>query len=416
MSKLVPLSEYARVNPPRDTQGLGLSATISFISMNDVSESGEWLSRATRKHSDVRSGYTSFLEGDILFAKITPCMENGKGAHALGLWNGVGFGSTEFHVLRAGPQANARFVFHWTQSDQLRKKAEAFMIGSAGQRRVPASFFESFEVAHISLPEQQHIAEILDTLNEAIRRSEQVIAKLQQVKQGLLHDLLTRGIDEHGELRDPDRHPEQFKDSELGRLPRGWEAVALSTVASVDRGKFAHRPRNDPRFYGGRHPFIQTGDVAAANGAVLSEASQSLNERGARVSLEFPAGTIAITIAANIADTAILGIPMFFPDSVVGAVVRPNNDIRWIELCVRNAKARLSARAPQSAQKNINLKDLRPLRIPLPSEAEQRRCATLYEDADARIGSSIACLDKLRALKAGLMHDLLTGRVRTLPP
>ena len=69
----------------------------------------------------------------------------------------------------------------------------------------------------------ERIAEVLDTLDEAIRRTELVIAKLEQIKQGLLHDLLTRGIDDNGELRDPDRHPEQVKDSPLGRIPRAWQ-------------------------------------------------------------------------------------------------------------------------------------------------------------------------------------------------
>ena len=83
------------------------------------------------------------------------------------------------------------------------------------------------------LPEQRRIAEILDTVDEAIRRTEQVIAKLQQMKQGLLHDLLTRGIDENGELRDPERHPEQFKDSPLGRIPREWEVGPLERLMAL---------------------------------------------------------------------------------------------------------------------------------------------------------------------------------------
>ncbi|MBK8936883.1 MAG: restriction endonuclease subunit S [Polyangiaceae bacterium] len=86
------------------------------------------------------------------------------------------------------------------------------------------------------LPEQRQIAAILDTLDDAIRKTEQIIAKLKQVKQGLLHDLLTRGIDDNGELRDPERHPEQFKDSALGRIPKGWEVSHLATVAEVRSG------------------------------------------------------------------------------------------------------------------------------------------------------------------------------------
>ena len=90
----------------------------------------------------------------------------------------------------------------------------------------------SGEVNLPPLPEQRQIAAILDTIEDAIHKTEQIIAKLKQVKQGLLHDLLTRGIDDNGELRDPERHPEQFKDSPLGRVPWGWEVTQLGHVLS----------------------------------------------------------------------------------------------------------------------------------------------------------------------------------------
>lgn len=257
------------------------------------------------------------------------------------------------------------------------------------------------------------IAEVLDTLDTTIRQTESIIEKLKQVKQGLLHDLLTRGIDANGELRPPQSQaPHLYKESALGWIPSDWNMAPLGELAQVDRGKFTHRPRNDPAFYGGPHPFIQTGDVANAVGGYVSSYSQTLSERGTTVSQEFPAGTVAITIAANIADTAILAVPMYFPDSVVGAIVAPSVNSRFIELSVRRAKPRLDARAPQSAQKNINLQDLRPLPIPLPSKAEQDAIAERYEAVQLRLDTEEAAARKLREAKCGLMDDLLTGRVR----
>jgi len=270
----------------------------------------------------------------------------------------------------------------------------------------------NLKVVNIAPEDRSVLVAILDAADQAIAKTETLIAKLKAIKQGLLHDLLTRGLDENGELRDPEKHPEQFKDSPLGRIPKDWEIKTLADLADVERGKFMHRPRNDPRFYGGQYPFVQTGDIAAANGRILLEFSQTLNERGASVSLEFPAGTIAISIAANIADTAVLGQPMHFPDSVVGAVVKPPNVIRYVELCIRDRKRWLDAQAPQSAQKNINLDTLRPLVIPVPSPEEQQRIANVYESQDLRIQVEEAYLSKLKAIKKGLMQDLLTGRVR----
>lgn len=352
------------------------------------------------------SKYT-LREGDVVFSRVGAIDRRAYVSHAEDGWLFSG------RLLRVRPSAlvDGRCLSyrlgHGSSVVWIRNRA----VGST-MACLNTKILSDLPIDLPPLPEQRQIAAVLDTIDDAIRKTEQIIIKLKQVKQGLLHDLLTRGIDDNGELRDPERHPEQFKGSPFGRIPRAWDVATLSDVADVDRGKFTHRPRNDPAFYGGRHPFIQTGDVAAAEGGMLGTASQSLNERGAGVSREFPAGTIAITIAANIADTTILALPMFFPDSVVGAIVRDPNVVRFVQLCIQRAKRTLDARAPQSAQKNINLQDLRPLLIPRPDPAEQHRIAERYETSVGVLEREGGSLAKLRLLKGGLMEDLLTGRVR----
>jgi len=257
-----------------------------------------------------------------------------------------------------------------------------------------------------SLPEQRKIAEILGAADEVIHSTQQLTAKLEQTKHGLLHDVLTQGIDVSGHLR---KSP---CTKGKGPLPPGWQLYPLEEIADVSRGQFTHRPRNDPAYYGGEYPFIQTGDIARSAGGYINSATQSLNVRGARVSLEFPVGTIAVTIAANIADTAILSVPMYFPDSVVGIQVRPPNNVRYVELCIRAAKPGLEARAPQSAQKNINLQDLRPLMIPVPEPREQERIASEYETYENYARTLRENLTKLRLMRRGLLEDLLTGQAR----
>lgn len=261
--------------------------------------------------------------------------------------------------------------------------------------------------------EQARIAGVLDALDEAIRGTEAVILKLQHIRMDLLFELIFSWL----------RMPREAKQADFkcasdslffgkATLPPRWQWKRLSDLAEVERGKFTYRPRNEPKLFGGQYPFIQTGDVVRAFGNEIHTASQWLNELGMGFSREFPAGTIAVTIAANIADTAILGIPMCFPDSVVGVVVQKPNNNRFIELCLRVAKHGLEARAPQSAQKNINLQDLRPLFIPTPPPEEQARIAAIYESHESRIRLEAGRLEKLRALKTGLTSDLLTGRVR----
>lgn len=242
----------------------------------------------------------------------------------------------------------------------------------------------------IAVTEQQRIAEVLDTIDDAIRAAERLLAELATVAVSVERSILAR--------------------------PHGTTITSpLAAFAAVDRGRFTARPRNDPRYYGGETPFIQTGDVAAASRGPIAHASQSLNADGTAVSRAFPIGTIAVTIAANIGDTAILAREMYFPDSVVGVVPNPSVNPRWLEMCIAAAKPGLEARAPQSAQRNINLQDLRPLPIPVLAREEQDRIAEAWEAGAERIASERSSLHALQQLRAGLADDLLTGRVRTVP-
>jgi type I restriction enzyme S subunit len=304
---------------------------------------------------------------------------------------------------------HSKYLFYALSS----KYAQDFILEeSVGTTRtsINTKILESLSILVPPYEEQIEIIKILTAIDRAIEQAEAIIAKQQRIKTGLMHDLLTKGIDEHGNIRSKATH--NFKTSPLGRIPVEWDVKPLRELAYVDRGKFTHRPRNDPRFYGGDVPFIQTGDVTGNIGRVLTTHSQTLNERGVLVSKRFPSGTIAITIAANIADTAILGIPMFFPDSIVGAIVRKPHNYFYIELAIRKWKERLDALAPQSAQKNINLETLRPLLIAVPSPEEQKRIADIYRTCDEYIMLKEHYVRKLICQKSGLMQDLLTGKVR----
>ncbi|MEW5869847.1 MAG: restriction endonuclease subunit S [Chloroflexota bacterium] len=266
-----------------------------------------------------------------------------------------------------------------------------------------------------ALPEQRQIAEILSTLDAAIEQTQALIRKLERVKQGLMADLLTRGVDENGEVRPrPEDAPHIYHKTMLGPLPKEWSIIELSKVATVERGKFTPRPRNDPKYYDGGYPFIQTGEVASANGRRISRFSQTLNELGTTVSRDFPAETIVVTIAANIGETAILAIPMYLPDSLVGVIVNQPNNVRFLEMGIRSNKERFNAIAPQSAQKNINLGDLRPMLIPFPEVEEQGMIARMYDSIENSIILEEHELTKLCKIRLGLMQDLLSGAVRVV--
>lgn len=163
------LASCCEINPKKAKDSrLVDNIEISFVPMTAVSEKGEIDSSDVRRYEDVKKGFTYFIEGDVLFAKITPCMENGKGAVAKGLKNGIGFGSTEFHVLRPiDGISNPYWVYAITSFKSFRKEAESNMTGSAGQRRTPASFLENYEVSLPPIELQNQFADFVAQTNKS---------------------------------------------------------------------------------------------------------------------------------------------------------------------------------------------------------------------------------------------------------
>jgi type I restriction enzyme, S subunit len=157
----------------------------------------------------------------------------------------------------------------------------------------------------------------------------------------------------------------------------------LSEVIEMQRGRFGHRPRNEPRFYGGEYPFIQTGDIVrASQSSGQINYSQTLNELGLKTSRLFSKPIVVITIAANIGDTAILDYPACFPDSLIGMTPKTNElTLEYINLYFKFIKTYLEDLAPQSAQKNINYQQLSPVPIVVPPLEIQQRTVQIYQAA-----------------------------------
>lgn len=171
-------------------------------------------------------------------------------------------------------------------------------------------------------------------------------------------------------------------------VPSSWRWLCLPELGDLDRGRSRHRPRNDKRLFGGPYPFVQTGEVRQAD-RFLTSYGETYSDFGLAQSRLWPAGTVCITIAANIAETAILALDACFPDSVVGFL--PDNDrsnASYVEFFLRTAREELAAFAPATAQKNINLDTLAAIRLPM---------APLVEQAEIvhRIETAFAWIDRL---------------------
>jgi len=195
-------------------------------------------------------------------------------------------------------------------------------------------------------------------------------------------------------------------------MRNNWQTVELQEIAVVERGKFSVRPRNDPRYFGGDIPFLQTGDVAGASG-IISSYSQTLNQDGLRVSKFFPAGTLLITIAANIGDVAEVGFGFACTDSLVAVQPKKGVDKDWLKFFLQSQKAYFESRATQNAQANINLQTIRPLSVELPPQNEQTAIASLLSTwnlAIEKIEQLIAAKEKrFTLLTQELIHNCTEG-------
>lgn len=223
--KMVKLGDVADINP-RDIS-VSSDDSVSFVGMAELdSQTAEASQRKSCKFSTVATGYTVFQNGDILAAKITPCWENGKVGQAK-LDHEIGVGSTEFHIVRPNyARLNPRYLLRFLRQPWIRETGELRMAGSAGQKRVPASFIANLDMPLPPLGEQRRIAEILDRADEIRAKRRQQLAHLDDLTQAIFHDM----------FGDPRDWGQQWKLSTIGELA---ESIQYGTSAkSKDRGSF----------------------------------------------------------------------------------------------------------------------------------------------------------------------------------
>lgn len=240
------------------------------------------------------------------------------------------------------------------------------------------------------LPEQRAIAAVLDAIDEAIQKTEQIIAKLQQVKQGLLHDLLTRGIDDNGELRDPERHPEQFEDSPLGRIPKGWNTKPLGRCFFLQRGfditVSAQRT--------GDVPVVSSGGVSSYHDTAMVNGPGVVTGRKGKLGSAY-----------------YIEVPFWPHDTTLWVKDFCGNDPEFAALFLGSfGLERFDA---ATSVPTLNRNSVHPLVIAIPSRSEQRRIVARKRQVDTVVACEERSRAKLRALKSALAEDLLTGRVRT---
>ena len=350
----VTLNEVCDINPDTANPAeLYPKSHFNYIDISSVeNESGKFLgpNKTATDEAPSRARRT-VKQGDVLMSTVRPNLK------AFALLTEVpdrAVASTGFAVLRAKPdRLLPGFLINVLRDDRSVDQ----MIGMAGKGAYPSINQTDVESLQIPLPplevQKENVAEI---------------EGCQKVING------ARAVLDHYRPHIP-IHPD-------------WPMVPLEEACEIQRGKFSHRPRNEPRFYGGKYPFIQTGDVVRASNGGKVTFTQTLNEEGLSVSKLFQPPVVVITIAANIGDTAVLDFPSCFPDSVVGLIPKPETDARFLEVVMRTKKQHLNDIAPQAAQKNINIEILKTVEIPHPPLATQQVIVAEIEAEQALVAAN----------------------------
>lgn len=342
-------------------------------------------------------------QGDVLISVRAPVGDLNKADQTYVI--GRGLAAIRF------TEAPARFGWHlldyWAR--HLRKVAQGTTF-----KAVSKSNLNNLRVLLPPAVEQRCIADILDSADEAIRQSERVIAKLREVKKGLLHDLLTRGIDATGNLRDPEAHPEQFKDSPLGRIPREWRVATIGDL-SLNKGDYGSGAA--AREYSPDLPrYVRITDITD-DGRLDSKSRKSISRPEAEGyylqegDLLFArSGTVGKTYLYQRPDGGCAHAGYVIKYSLNPEICDPEFVFYWTQSEFYWSWVKSTLR--QGAQPNINAREYRGSRLIQPPVEEQHRIAHVLNGHDARIRAEEAALHKLRQVKRGLMDDLLTGRVR----
>jgi type I restriction enzyme S subunit len=269
---------------------------------------------------------------------------------------------------------NHRYLIYFLNSPYGQRQVSRLAKGTTRQR-INLSDIKKIRIPLPPLEEQKRIAAILDKADAIRRKRIEAIALTEELLRSTFLEM----------FGDPVTNP------------KGWKTDLFGNVGVLNRGKSKHRPRNDPSLLNGKYPLIQTGDVANCKG-VIETYTQTYSEKGLAQSKMWDAGTLCITIAANIAETGILGFDACFPDSVVGFQPNEKTTNEYVQGWLQFLQPVLEDRAPQSAQKNINLEILRKLDLPVPPIELQRKFSALTQkirDSAGKNESNEVLLDNL---------------------
>ncbi|MBA5866945.1 MAG: hypothetical protein GDA67_09670 [Nitrospira sp. CR1.3] len=443
-----PLSEVVDLNPRLDKSAYRDDLEVSFVPMAAVEAgSGRMEVSQTKHFGAVKKGYTPFKEGDVLFAKITPCMENGKMAVVPKLINDIGFGSTEFHVLRPHDVIDPRYVYYFVSAQGFRREAAHHMTGAVGQKRVPQSFLEEASIPVPLLEDQQRIvAEIekqFSRLDEAVVSLKRTKANLKRYKAAVLKAAVEGKLTEEWRKQHPDVEPASEllegilaerrakwsgrgkyteaarpDPNNIGPAPSSWAWASLEQLCS----RFVDSAHRTPHYGETGVPALGPRDVVGGKLNVKDARRVNDTEYAIQTARHVPqAGDIVYSRELSLGWGAVIppaarvclsqGMCLFRPQEGV--------DPRYFMIVLNGPLGRHQAElaATGSAHPHINLGDIKKYSVPLPPSAEQEQIVAEVErrlSVIAELEATVeANLTRAERLRQSILSEAFSGRLVT---
>jgi len=399
--ELVDGSEVYDVNPSYTPE----EEEITYIEMDALDTELPFPKYATKRKAADYSGKL-FREGDTLFARITPCTENGKTAFVDEMETDVGIGSTEYAVLSPDRERiHPLYLYYVAKSHPVRNYAISRMRGSTGRQRVPFDVFRrEMEVSLPPIAEQRRVSSVLYNLDKSIKNVEEEVEKIRRVKKGTSQKLFSEGTREHSSLTSG-----KWK-NRSEELPEEWNVLPAEEIMTVTRG--AHpRPKSDSTLWGGEIPIIKIGD--RGDHPVITSTKDNVTEKGSKKSKLVDEGTVIVSNAGTTGVPRIVGMTACIHDHwLILKDYKDQLDTRFLYHYLDWNTDYIQTLASGSTVADLNTTDFSSFEIVVPSLDEQKEIATILDDFDSLVFKNQEIRSKLINVKKALLQDLMTGSVR----
>ena len=409
LAEVVPHAEYGVSVSLNDDHG------VPVLRMNNLKD-GEVDLTDLKMSASPQAAKLLLKPLDVLFNRTNSWEHVGR----TGIWRGqlkrASFASYLVRLVPDQERLVPEYLNRWLNSRSTQIDIRRYATPGVSQVNINPTNLRKARIALPTPPEQRRIAAILDAADAAIQHTATLIDKLQRMKQGLLHDLLTRGLNDNGELRDPVSHPEQFQDSPLGRIPKVWKTECLQEIVTPDA----------PICYGivQPGPFNSHGVPVVAIYNLGGDYSTDIHRSATNIECRYSRsrirpGDVLLSIKGSIGRSDV--VPGGFRGNITRDVcrirLRSGISPNYIRLALDDSytQQRLKAVSVGTTRAELSIWILKEFKLPIPSPLEQKGIAAAVLKHENRIRAEQARLAKLKRLKEGLMRDLLTGRKRVLP-